>query len=331
MNPEDFRRYLEDNHVAFGKWGSHIVDQIVVNLRDKLGYEPVPLFVKIPPVPRVKEAKSALGKIGRKKYDDPVKQMTDLVGVRFVVLLSEHIDLICDVIQSEEAWNAVTSKDYQEEIDKNPKIFDYQSQHFEVRPKDDLTLEGSLITKDMCCEVQIRTLLQHAYAELVHDSIYKPDGHVPPKAERQVAKSMALMETTDELFCSTMQLLSDANKPRNDLFVDLTYLYREKIGGHLLSPDRKTNFTVLDEFRDFFKEGLAAEISQLVERKKYISIKIASRAQSSPFFAQPASIFIYWLILEVGPDVVHRRWPLPGYWRELDVIFSDLDRRPTHL
>jgi len=69
---------------------------------------------------------------------------------------------------------------------------------------------------------------------------------------------------------------------------------------------------------------------ELLNQKKYIISKILSRAENYPFFAQPASLFVYWLILEVGPDKVYHRWPLPGYLRELDIIFSDLDCKTTH-
>ncbi len=271
-----------------------------------------------------------LERLAEKDYDNPVVQMTDLVGVRYVVLLSEQIELVCEIIKSEPTWVAGISKDYQQEIEKNPKIFDYQSQHFEVRPKSNFEIDGIQITTDMCCEVQIRTLLQHAYAELVHDSIYKPVGDVPPKAERQVAKSMALMETTDELFCSTMKLLSDANKPRNQLYEDLACIYREKVGGSLLRPDVKTSYAVLDEFRELLKDGLSAEIRTYIEIKKYISKKLTERAKTNPFFAQPVILFIYWAVDEIDPDDLKRRWPLPGYLRDLEIVFSDLDRKPSY-
>lgn len=177
----------------------------------------------------------------------------------------------------------------------------------------------------MCCEVQIRTLLQHAYAELVHDSIYKPVGRVPPKAERQVARSMALMETTDELFCNTMKLLTDTNKPRNDFLDDLTSLYREKIAGHLLRTDLKTNYALLDEFRETIRDGLAADIAEFIDKKKYIPIKVKDRAPSNSFFAQPALLFVYWLADHTDIKDLHKRWPLPGYNKELDTILSDID------
>jgi len=325
MNTEDFQNYLETNGESFRKWGDFVSCKIKQALVAEIGADDAKIFIKLPVTPRIKQINSALGKIARKGYNDPVNQITDFVGVRFVVLLSDHIAALCKIIESEPCWTGVVSKDYQDEIKKNPKFFDYQSQHYEVRPKKDIEVEGCLITTDICCEVQIRTLLQHAYAELVHDSIYKPAGPIPSKAERQVARSMALMETTDELFCNTMKLLTDANKPRNDLLDDLTSLYRDKIADHLLRTDLKTNYAVLDEFREAIRDGLANEIAEFLDSKKYISIKTKSRAPSNVFFAQPVLLFVYWLAAHIDIKDLHKRWPLPGYNKELNTILSDID------
>ncbi len=330
MDTDAFRKHLEESQSAFDMWGKYVAKKINEGVIQRLGDEDAAMCFKIPSLPRLKKIDSAMGKIGRKGYDNPIAQMTDLVGVRYVVLLSEQIEMVCNIVKSEPTWVAKISKDYQDEIEKNPKIFDYQSQHFEIRPTRNFEIDEILITTDMCCEVQIRTLLQHAYAELVHDSIYKPVGPVPYKAERQVAKSMALMETTDELFSSTMKLLADTNQPRNQLYEDLTIIYREKIGGHLLRPDIKTSYAILDEFRELLKDGLSAEIGIYIEDKHYISNKVVTRAKTSLLFAQPIIFFVYWAVDVIDPDELKRRWPLPGYWRDIEVVFSDLDRRPSY-
>lgn len=327
MDIDALREYLKTNQEAFAKWGNFVAQRIREVLESKIREDNVSQFIKIPAEPRIKDIESAIGKVARKGYSE-LYQLTDLVGVRFVVLLSDHISTICDIIEKEQLWNGVVSKDFQEEIEKNPKIFDYQSQHYEVSPKENIEIDGVIITTDMCCEVQVRTLLQHAYAELVHDSIYKPVGPVPLKAERQVAKSMALMETTDDLFCNTMKLLTDANLPRNNLMNDLNVIYREKIGGHLLQPDAKTCYAVLDQFRELIRDGLAAEIRQFIDSKKYIPTKIQARSPSSPFFAQPVVLFVYWLAVHLDIKDLIRHWPLPGYQQELQIILSDLDVGP---
>lgn len=324
MNIEVFRQYLQETHPAYEKWGLYVAYKIEESLK-AAGFSES--FIKIPVKPRVKTIESALGKLGRKGYANPIQQMTDLVGVRFVVLLSEEVKIVCDAIQDEDSWDSSLSRDVEEEIKKNTKIFDYQSQHYEVRPRQSMVLDGETITPDMCCEVQVRTLLQHAYAEMVHDNIYKPTGLVPIKAERHVARSMALMETTDELFSQTMGYLKDANTPRVELLKDIAAIYRDKIGGQYLAADDKSGPILIDEFREQLGDGLASNISALLDCKRYIPLKIKSRAASVPLFNQAAVLFVYWLALNHDTDDLVRRWPLPGYLNSLETILSDLDRR----
>lgn len=54
--------------------------------------------------------------------------------------------------------------------------------------------------------------------------------NVPKQAEREVAKSMALMETTDDLFSRTLAILKEANQPQEELLPQLSQLYQEEIG-----------------------------------------------------------------------------------------------------
>lgn len=327
MDIEAFRQYLQASHSAYAKWGAYVGGTIESKLKDaKVSAD----FIKIPAKPRVKTLESALGKLGRKGYSDPLQEMTDLVGVRFVVLLSDEVDLVCKVIQSEESWSAKRSRDSAAEIERNTKLFDYQSQHFEVRPRSTMMLDGEAVTSDMCCEVQVRTLLQHAYAEMVHDNIYKPSGFVPVQAERHVARSMALMETTDDLFCRTMELLREANGPKVDFLNELTAIYREKIGAQHLAQDDKSASVLADEFRESIGDELIGQIDALLNQKKYIPIKIASRSASIPLFNQASVLLVYWLALNHDTDDLVKRWPLPGYWSALTTILSDVDQRPSY-
>ncbi|MBW8003705.1 MAG: RelA/SpoT domain-containing protein [Planctomycetes bacterium] len=285
-------------------------------------------FLKIPPIPRVKSLDSAIGKIARKSYTDPETQMTDLVGVRFVVLLRQSIDLICDIIKSEPSWTAVVDRDYEDEIKNAPKHFDYQSVHFVIRPKNNLDIDGETLYTYHPCEIQVRTLLQHAYAEVLHDSIYKSVGPVPPKAERLVARSMALMETTDDLFSETMNLLDAENKSRNDLLASLSALYKEEIGEEYLHEDSRLNLLVLDTYRGSLTSETLNNINDLLKEKHFIRKNVQGRAMRSPLYSQPIVLLAYFLVYQADlesriPEIV-RLWPLAGSHDEFNMVFSDL-------
>ncbi|WOZ75693.1 GTP pyrophosphokinase family protein [Kosakonia sacchari] len=324
MDINEFREFLETHQKAYAAWGQFVSEEINRTLRNSIGDDKAAIFLKLHSDPRLKTIASALGKVSRKGYDNPIVQMTDLVGVRFVVLLSVEIETISDIIETCDKWYATVSKDYLSEIDVNPKIFDYQSRHYEVRPKARFDYCGESITPEMCCEVQVRTLLQHAYAELVHDSIYKPSSEVPKSAERQIARSMALMETTDDLFCKTMEILADNSKKRNKLLEFLSEYYADKIGKEYIDEDINVNFSVIDTFKDHIDDNLPNKIHTFLCMKKYITAKIINRVDSNPLFSQPCILFVYWLAHQIDSGEILSKWPLPGNISGLELVLSDL-------
>lgn len=326
---KDFENYFKENKHIFQKWGDFVADEIKNQLRQKISPQPIEQFLKIEVKPRVKQLASALAKIGRKNYQNPVSEMTDLVGVRFVVLLTEQIDIVCEIIQKSQNWNWKVSKDFQDEIESNPKFFDYQSKHYEIRPKDKFKIDNDIISQDICCEVQVRSILQHAYAELVHDNIYKPQGNVPKQAEREVAKSMALMETTDSLFSGTLKLLKECNQFEKELFNKLKKIYIT-INDNQTTINEKINLIVISSMKDIITQDIdiVNEIKKLTDEIKYISQYIQQRSNEIFLYQQPIILLIYYLTKKHGATEVQNKWELPAYLRQLGYVFSDLGTQP---
>ncbi len=218
MDLEALRNHLEGKKAVLDAWGRFVYESLSKQI------SAASIKVQIGSC-RVKEIDSAVGKVARKGYEDPLRQMTDLVGVRFVVLLSPQLYAIGDLIEKTPDWTYTKDRDPDEEAQMQAEKFGYQSLHYIVRSVRDMDVGGVAIPKELPCEVQVRTLLQHTYAEVVHDSIYKAVGKVPPKANRFVARSMALIETSDHLFVETMRLLEEENRDRNQLLSELSHLY----------------------------------------------------------------------------------------------------------
>ena len=309
-----FQSYLEAHQDAFKVWGNFVVSTISAQLNNQSPN----ISLKMEPKIRIKEISSAIAKIGRKNYKDPITEMTDLVGVRFVVLLAEEIQKVCDVIESID-WEWHISRDFSQEIQENPTIFDYQSKHYEIRPKQTFIHENHEILDTFCCEVQVRSLLQHAYAELVHDNVYKTDGIVPHQAKREVAKSMALMEATDDIFSKTLQILNQANEPNKALLNNLQDLFQQLIGPP--DTDIRTNMIILEDFADTLPTK--EDLGDFFRDRQYLSSSIKDKKDTF-FFQQPIVLVLYWLVETKGADFVYEKFPLPAYLRELEWIFSDL-------
>ena len=201
MNEVEFIERWKLEKPIYKAWGGYVAGWICKKL-EKRGNN-LDEFLKIPAKCRLKEDGSLLDKAfyrPGKDYSDPYNQIEDKVGVRFVVLLLKDIKEICNVVQEHNIWVFDACKHFDEDKERDPLLFTYQSVHYIRKPKELMDIDGLSIPASTSCELQIRTLLQHAHAELTHDAIYKAKRTVQPKVQRTVAKSMALIETTDDFF-----------------------------------------------------------------------------------------------------------------------------------
>ena len=317
-----FQTYLEQLQPALNAWGQFVVKNICKEL-DRTFDDPT--AVQITSF-RVKEVSSALGKIAKKNYTDPKNQMTDLVGVRIVVLLSTHIPLVSEIIEKSNHWDAQIDRDPSTEIFNNPNLFDYQSKHYMLRSNSSISKIGDVeIPKGLPCEVQLRTIFQHAFAEVVHDKIYKSEDIIPTTAKRHCASSMALMETADHLFCETMRKISDANHDTDTNLKNLTSIYSQHLGtkDHLF--DLKLNNFILDSLNEYITESMMMELLDLLKSDSSICENIKKRRDStpSPFWSQPISLFAYWYVNTNHRSALYE-WPLATFRDEIQQIYSDL-------
>ncbi len=119
---------------------------------------------------RVKDYNSFLEKVERKRYKDPFRQCTDLAGCRLVCLFTSQIDEIKKIIEQEFDVIEITNKKSTKKYDQ----FGYLSLHMLVKvPKHRLKHIEYSDLKDLVCEIQIRTILQEAWAEIEHYLNYK--------------------------------------------------------------------------------------------------------------------------------------------------------------
>jgi putative GTP pyrophosphokinase len=212
-------------------WGHHVVSQIIAHLRTKIAPLSADIFLRIPPKPRLKGDASLLEKaFYRKRYTDPYTDITDKVGVRFVVLLTDQIRIVEDAVTSCIVWKYSKDRDYEEEQRKNPIQFDYAAVHYIVRCRSDLSMPNVIVRASTPCEVQVKTILQHAYSELTHDTIYKAKVDAGPLTLRTAAKSMALIEATNDYFRQVVDQVAKAVRPTKALTEELAVVYRGRVG-----------------------------------------------------------------------------------------------------
>lgn len=321
----DFLDWFETTKHALEQWGKFVVETVENRVKADIGPERYARFFKIDPSYRVKAADSIKGKLERKKYADPREEMTDLVGARFVVLLRSDIDVLERAIINRSCWSVIKDRDYINETFADPSVFDYQSMHYLVRNSQPRDLGGIEIPEGLTCEIQTRSLLQHAYAELVHDDIYKADVFVHDGTKRLVARSMALMESTDEIFIEISRELENIRNAQTCLFSAAALVYRD------INPNASEGPTdlyrlVSETYRDALKEVSRTDLNHLVKDHRRRQ-QIRARALYSDLFSDPVCVLVYWLA-ENRTRRTFREWPREDLRNDLEQIAADLGMAP---
>lgn len=327
MKEQEILKRWQEEKPLYKAWAALIAKEIEGRLIPAI--EPTPLgdFLKVDMKPRLKEDTSLIDKAlyRGKPYRNPYEEITDKIGMRYVVLLTSHIKLFCTIIESPDCgklWEWSKDKDYEAERLAKPLEFAYQSVHYVLRSKAGLSFEGVEIPAGLTCEVQIRTLLQHAHSELTHDTLYKPKATAQPSVKRTVAKSMALIEATDEFFEHAMKDLSAASEPQRKLLDSLASIYK---AGTALEPGKElSNQLVVDAFMEALPEDTVPELQEFLKEKPYIFDKIKQQNGQRHFFNQPTVLLTYFMV-ERMPAQTKAAWPIES--DDLAKIFSDLGKR----
>jgi ppGpp synthetase/RelA/SpoT-type nucleotidyltranferase len=157
---------------------------------------------------RVKTLESAVEKIKRKGYSDPARQMTDITGVRIIVFFESQVDEVSKIITDSFAVDASHSSDKKNILKVNQN--GYRSVHFVC----DLGAERSKLPEyeglgGLKFEFQVRTVLQHAWAELAHDGSYKFSGKLPTAVERKLFLYAGMLELADRGFDELAKEIED--------------------------------------------------------------------------------------------------------------------------
>jgi len=149
---------------------------------------------------RAKSCESLAGKLGRgEKQYEALGQVTDLAGIRVVTYFADDVDAVATMIEREFAVVPEDSIDKRKALD--PDRFGYLSLHYVCT----LTGERARLTeyavyKDCVCEIQVRSILQHAWAEIEHDLGYKAVQGIPKPMRRRFSRLAGLLEIADDEF-----------------------------------------------------------------------------------------------------------------------------------
>lgn len=137
-----------------------------------------------------------------------LSDVTDICGVRVITYFAEEVDKVAALIETEFDIDKRNSVDKRKALD--PDQFGYLSVHYIARLKANrLGLGEYAAYKECVAEIQLRSILQHAWAEIEHDLGYKSEAGVPRDLQRQFSRLAGLLEIADDGFTSLRKDLTD--------------------------------------------------------------------------------------------------------------------------
>ncbi|MFN2339712.1 MAG: GTP pyrophosphokinase family protein [Halanaerobium sp.] len=148
---------------------------------------------------RVKTAESFREKASRNKYNDPINEITDLTGIRIITLFEKEIHQISDIIKGLFKIDYSRSEDKADLLDADK--MGYKSIHYIAELSQEKISETELESfAGLKFEIQIRSILQHAWAEIEHDRNYKFKGELPKRLQRRFYALAGMLEIADREF-----------------------------------------------------------------------------------------------------------------------------------
>ncbi|WP_018602213.1 bifunctional ribonuclease/(p)ppGpp synthase [Mycobacterium sp. 155] len=150
---------------------------------------------------RTKSVESFAAKVdrtvdGKRLYTDPLVEITDQVGLRVITYLREDVDTVAHLLATE--MRLLDDQDIGLQTARKGR-WGYASRHLLVG------VEG----EKQPASIQVRTVLQHAWAEFEHDVRYK--GQIPAEhgadLDRRFTLAAGLLELADREFTAIRQRL----------------------------------------------------------------------------------------------------------------------------
>ena len=143
-------------------------------------------------------AKAARSVDGVPLYGDPLEEITDQVGIRVITYLHSDVTAVADLLSDQ--LSVLDDRDLGQETASEGR-FGYASRHLLVA-LDAPRRAGGRDAPRHRAQVQVRTVLQHAWAEFEHAIRYK--GTIPaehaPDLDRRFTLAAGLLELADREF-----------------------------------------------------------------------------------------------------------------------------------
>lgn len=156
---------------------------------------------------RIKSEEALKNKVISKAKYEHLDEITDILGCRIVTLFESDVDRIFSLL--EDTFEVVEVVDKRKKHRVNRIEFGYTSLHVIVKFTDSrCELVEYQKYRNILFEIQIRTVLQHAWAEVEHGLGYKSYFEPPMEIKRKLNRLAGTLEILDEEFESIRYSIS---------------------------------------------------------------------------------------------------------------------------
>ncbi|TET17198.1 MAG: hypothetical protein E3J75_03185 [Dehalococcoidia bacterium] len=185
-------KWYKENQSLYTSLSSKVADIIKENLEQSgIQYHSV--------TSRGKSLESFTNKAKSEKYSDPTNEIKDMAGIRVITYLETDVQKVVEVIEKLFDIDKTNSID-QSQLLGSDKL-GYRSVHYVAKfTKSRCKLPEYKKYEDLPFEIQVRSILQHAWAEIEHDRNYKFSGKLPTQLERRFYLVAGMLECADREF-----------------------------------------------------------------------------------------------------------------------------------
>jgi ppGpp synthetase/RelA/SpoT-type nucleotidyltranferase len=268
---------------------------------------------------RAKALHSLVRKLIRKP-EHTYESLFDKAGVRVVVRYKHEIRPVLEI-----ARELFERGDPENMVDRmKPDTFGYLSVHADIRLKPNDSLIAKFPSDKFTAEIQVRTLAQHLWAEMAHDTVYKSSELVRPLnalLQRRIYILAGVVELADEEFDRI-----DHEMPTVPEFQLLKSLERNYYKLTVRRSDPELSLDVIRLLMPLYHQGpgeIASHLDQVFNENQAVLHDVYSKVEDLPkqsaFLFQPEALMIFDL-LQTERLSVRDRW-IPAYpFEELERI-----------
>lgn len=254
---------------------------------------------------RIKDRTSFARKLANEAYPDydSFTDAHDVIGVRVITFHSSEIPQLKDALSG--LFTVVRVVDKAAETAREGR-FGYASQHLIVSAKDEpWAAEDGASPKYI--EIQLRTVLQHAWAEFEHDVRYKNQQHPEtssPEVQRAFTLAAGLIELADEQFDKIAGIIGTSGEEvEGALDEESLPLVLSRIVGSKYPTSRVDYYHYAIEMLAAHEITTVAQLRELLAPKR---LKALRKAMNYPYYPGQVRLVDDMLLFAYGREHIRK-------------------------